>query len=369
MVHQGKDFSSDESIENSPAWSHSIRPRICFVGPILGCNPGWVVSQSEVVGQLLANEGYTVRMTSHYIARLPRLIDILASLTAWRDEIDLVIVSVFGGRSFAISDAASGLCRSLGIPQIFFLHGGSLPDLVARRPDWVRRVMRRPAAIVAPSSYMIEQFGMHLGDAPPIRVIPNIVDVAQYPYRHRPTVEPRLLWMRTFHEWYHPEMALDVLEDLRRTHPGATLTMAGQEKGLGESVRAEARRRGLAEVVRFPGFLGPADKVHEFDKHDIFLNTNRVDNMPVSILEAGAFGLPIVATAVGGVPHMLCDGETSLLVPDGDAAAMAQAIRRLLNEPELAAKLSTNGRRLAESCAWEPVRGQWVALFDEVLNG
>jgi hypothetical protein len=48
---------------------------------------------------------------------------------------------------------------------------------------------------------------------------------------------------------------------------------------------------------------------------------------------------------------------------------MAQAIRRLLNEPELAAKLSTNGRRLAESCAWEPVRGQWVALFDEVLNG
>ena len=326
------------------------------------------MSQSEVVGQLLADEGYTVRLTSHHVARLPRLVDILVSLIAWRHEIDLVIMSVFGGRSFAISDAASSLCRTLAIPQVFFLHGGSLPDLLARHPEWIRRVMRRSAAIVAPSTYMVEQFRKHLGDAVPVRVIPNVVDVTHYPYRHRPTVEPRLLWMRTFHEWYHPEMALDVLEDLRRTHPRATLTMAGQEKGLGEAVRAESHRRGLAEAVCFPGFLGPADKLREFDAHDIYLNTNRVDNMPVSILEAGAFGLPVVATAVGGVPHLLRDGETGLLVPDGDAAAMAQAIRRLLNEQELAVALSTNGRRLAESCAWEPVRGQWEALFDEVLH-
>ena len=369
-MYREKVLSNDRATdEDGPIRSGSLRPRICFVGPILGRNPGWVVSQSEVVGQLLAGEGYPVRMTSHYVARLPRLVDILASLAAWRHEIDLAIVSVFGGRSFAVSDAASSLCRTLEIPQVLFLHGGSLPDLVARHPDWVRRVMRRPAAIVAPSTFMVEQFRRYLGDAVPIRIIPNVIDVGHYPYRHRPAVEPRLLWMRTFHEWYHPEMAIDVLEDVRRTHPGAILTMAGQEKGLGEAVRAEARRRGLAGAVRFPGFLGPADKLREFDTHDIYLNTNRVDNMPVSILEAGAFGLPVVATAVGGVPHLLRDGENGLLVPGEDATAMARAVRRLVDEPGLAATLSTNGRRLAESCAWEPVKGQWEALFDEVLHG
>jgi len=307
-------------------------------------------------------------MTSHFISRLPRLVDILSSLITWRHEIDLVIMSVFGGWSFAVSDAASNLCRRLAIPQVFFLRGGSLPDLLARHPEWVRRVMQRSEAIVAPSTYMVEQFHRYLGNAVPVRVIPNVVDVVHYPYRHRPIVGPRLLWMRTFHEWYQPEMALDVLEDLRRTHPEAILTMAGQEKGLGEAIRAEATRRGLAAAVRFPGFLGPEDKLREFDSHDIYLNTNRVDNMPVSILEAGAYGLPIVATAVGGVPHLLCNGETGMLVPGGDAAAMAQAIRRLLNEPNLAATLSANGRALAESCAWEPVRRQWEDLFAEVLH-
>jgi glycosyltransferase involved in cell wall biosynthesis len=85
-------------------------------------------------------------------------------------------------------------------------------------------------------------------------------------------------------------------------------------------------------------------------------------------LEAGAFGLPVVATAVGGLPYLLCDGENGLLVPAGNAPAMADAVRRLLDQPELAAALSANGRRLAESCGWAIVRGQWAALFDEVCH-
>ena len=90
--------------------------------------------------------------------------------------------------------------------------------------------------------------------------------------------------------------------------------------------------------------------------------------MPVSVLEAGAFGLPVVATAVGGIPHLLRDGQTGLLVPDGDATAMAEAVRRLLSEPGLAAALSANGRQLAESCGWPRVRAQWESLFAEVYH-
>jgi glycosyltransferase involved in cell wall biosynthesis len=74
-----------------------------------------------------------------------------------------------------------------------------------------------------------------------------------------------------------------------------------------------------------------------------------------------------VATAVGGVPYLVEDGVTALLVPDGDAAATADAVRRLLAQPELAHTLSRNGRALAESCAWPAIRPQWAALFDTVL--
>ncbi len=350
------------------AAGHSARPRLCFVGPMLGSNPGWVTTQGEILAGLLADEGYPVRATSSIPARLPRLADTLRSLVAWRGEIDLVIHQVFSGAAFGITDAASALCRRLGLAQVFVLHGGALPAFAAARPGWVRRVMRRATAIVAPSGYLAHVFGAFPELAGRVRVIPNILNIEEYTYRHRPAVAPRLLWMRTFHDVYHPQMAVEVLAELRQTHPLATLTMAGQEKGLGAAVRELARQRGLAEAVRLPGFLGPDDKQREFAAHDIYLNTNRVDNMPVSVLEAAAFGLPVVATAVGGVPYLLRDGQTGLLVPDGDVTAMSAAVRRLLDEPGLAGRLSANGRRLAESCAWEPVRAQWQTLFAEVVG-
>jgi glycosyltransferase involved in cell wall biosynthesis len=174
--------------------------------------------------------------------------------------------------------------------------------------------------------------------------------------------------MRTFHPVYHPEMAIDVLAALRQTHPAAVLTMAGQDKGMLAAARERARLRGLADAVRFPGFLRAEAKAREFSRHDIYLNTTRVDNMPVSVLEACACGLPVVATNVGGIPYLLEHENTGLLVPDGDAQAMAEAARRLLGEPGLAARLSANGRALAVSCGWEAVRPKWEALFREIVD-
>lgn len=341
------------------------RPRLGFVGPMLGRNPGWVVTQGEILADLFAEAGYDVRLTSEHPGRLRRLADILSSLVVWRNEVDLVVHSVFSGSAFGVTDAASALCRLLNLPQIFVLRGGALPEFAGRHPGWVARVMDRAEAIVAPSGFLAHQFSAL---APDIQVIPNIIDLHLYPYRQRTKVQPRLLWMRTFHDVYHPEMAIETLAALRRTHPEATLTMAGQDKGLLEPVRALAAEQGVDTAVRFAGFLDSAGKTREFAAHDIYLNTNRVDNMPVSVVEAAAFGVPVIATAVGGVPFLLEDGRSGLLVPDSDAEAMAEAVRRLIDDPDLASSLSANGRRLAEASAWPRVRLQWEALFQEVLD-
>ena len=118
-------------------------------------------------------------------------------------------------------------------------------------------------------------------------------------FRERQAVGPKLLWMRTFEDTHYPEMAVEVLKELRKIYPHACLTMAGQEKELFDPVRRLAASYDLAEAAQFTGFLDMAGKQREFPANDIFLNTNRRDNMPVSVLEAAAFGLPVVATEVG----------------------------------------------------------------------
>lgn len=332
---------------------------------MLGRNPGWVTTQGEILADLFTAANYDVRITSTIPARGRRLFDTLQSLVRWRDEVDVVVHSVFSGAAFGITDAASLVAAQLGLPQIFVLRGGNLPAFAQRRPRWVRRVFARAAEIVTPSHFLAYTFA-ELGVS--MRVIPNVIHLDNYPFRLRRGAAPRLLWMRTFHDVYHPELAVEALAALLPLQPDATLTMAGQDKGLLTAVETLAAELGVAERVRFAGFLDVAGKQREFAAHDIFLNTNRIDNMPVSVVEAAAFGLPVVATAVGGIPYLLTQGETGLLVDVEDADGMAAAVDHLLRDPALAERLSRSGRGLAEQSAWSTVRFQWEQLFDEVLH-
>ncbi len=132
--------------------------------------------------------------------------------------------------------------------------------------------------------------------------------------------------------------------------------------------RMLVRQLGLQDRVRFPGFLDMQGKLREGAAADVFINTNHVDNMPVAVVEAGALGIPVVSTSVGGITDLLAEGETALLTPDGDVEAMTAAIRRLLDDESLAARLSAGARSLAERSAWEWVRPQWEDLFRTVLQ-
>jgi len=140
--------------------------------------------------------------------------------------------------------------------------------------------------------------------------------------------------------------------------------MAGQEKGLLVATRELAAELGVDSSIRFPGFVSGAEKAALFDDHDIFLNTNVVDNAPVTVLEAAASGLAVVSTDAGGVPDLLAGGEAAILVSPGDPSAMADAVRRLLEQPALAVHLARAARGVAERSAWPTVRDQWLRCFE-----
>ncbi len=349
--------------------SSATRPAVCLAGPMLGRHPGWVVSQGEILAELLQARGQQVHLTSSELNPIRRALDMVRTLVTQRHTIDVTVVMVFSGRGFAAADLTSWIARRLGQPLIYCLRGGNLPTFAARHPRWIARVMRRADLLIAPSRYLAAQLPSW---GPPVEVIPNIVRLERYPFALREKLRdpgaPRLLWMRTFHDIYCPELALEALALVRERFPGATLTMAGQDAGLLAQTKDRAKALGLDEIVRFAGFLDRAAKEREFEQHDVFLNTNKVDNMPVSVVEAAAFGLPVVATEVGGIPYLLRDEATALLVPSGDAQAMAAAIERLARDPDLTRRLSRGGRRLAEESAWPTVAKAWDAAFDRVRD-
>lgn len=337
--------------------------RLCLVGPMVGRNPGRVTTQGEKLEELFSNAGYRVIAVSSAPNRYVRLADIATTIVRRRNEIDVMIVFTYGFASFVVEDVATTLASLWGIPIVLSLCGGGLPEFIERFPRWTSRVFRRAARIVCQSEYLARVM-RSLGHAPD--VIHNVIDVASYPHRTRRSVQPRMFWMRAFEDLYNPEMPLRVLARVRARHPAATLVMAGQDSGLREAIERRARELGLEAAVRFPGFLDLAGKQREAELADIFINTPRIDNRPICVVEAAAFGLPIVSTRVGGIPDLISDGETGLLVAEDDDAAMADAVLRLVDDPALATRLSENARAIALRSSGDEALAHWDSLLSSV---
>ena len=361
-------ISTADNIERFDSNSISLGSRglrLCFIGHMLGRNPGHVTTQGQVIADLFAGEGFEVTAVSSKLNRLLRLSEVVFTLVrGWR-RYDVVVLETFSGLSFVMADVVSLICKLLGLPLVMVLHGGNLPAFAQKRARWVRRVLNRAGKIVAPSEFIAAKFrrlGFEVG------VIPNSIEINRYPFQERKKIRPRLIWMRSFHPIYNPEMAVRVLARLRQALPEAKLTMAGVDKGLRHQVEDLAAEMNLSDSIRFVGFLDHDGKLAEFSESDIYLNTNRIDNMPVSVIEARALGLPVVATDVGGLRYMINHGEDGFLVPDNDDDEMVAAIRGLIEDPHLANRVSRSGRELAELSDWRRVRAQWIALLSIVSD-
>ena len=340
-------------------------PRLFFVAPALGSNDGWVTSQAEILAERFARDGFTVMISSRHLGRLRRLLDVLMSTFRLRRSYDVAVVAVFSWKAFLNAELTSWLLNRVNKPFVFVLHGGDLPRFSRRFPKWTARVLQRADVVLAPSAYLSSELD-HLGID--IRVIPNMIELDDYPFAPRAPARPRLLWMRTFHELYHPEMAVEVVAELEKRGTHVHLTMGGQDRGLRSIVERRAATLGVSDRVSLVGFLDGDGKREALQTHDVFLNTNRVDNMPVSVVEAGAAGLIVVATAVGGIPYLLVHEESALMVADGDVDAMADAVERVLEDEALASQLSNGARRVAERSGWPTVRAQLIDVFSEATK-
>ena len=222
----------------------------------------------------------------------------------------------------------------------------------------MRRLMRLAHEIVVPSEYRREIFERH---GFRVRVIPNVVDLSGFRFRRRAELAPRLLSTRNLEPHYGVDTTLEAFALLKRRYPEATLTIAGSGSQEGALRRTASQMR--VEAVRFVGRVEPRDMPRLYDEHDIFVNSSLVDNQPLSILEAFAAGTPVVSSSSGGIPMMVQDGETGLLVPPRDPEAMAGAIGSLLEDPKRAGLMARKALEKAGEHSWPKVRDRWVSVY------
>jgi len=277
-------------------------------------------------------------------------------------EFDIAVVDVYSGRAFIWADVVSYLLRFWGCPFVLVLRGGMLPEFAHKHPRRVRECFLRASAVTVPSRYLRDQLQAYI---PESILLPNPLNMSAYQYTLRIKPRPRLIWVRSFHKIYNPALAPKVLSLLVQDFPDVHLTMIGGDKGDGSliHVRHIAEQKGLVRRMHLPGGVSKTELPRWFNTGDIFLNTTDVDNTPVTVLEAMACGLCVVSTNVGGLSYILEHEKDALLVSPNDPEEMSSAVRRILTEPGLAARLSNNARRKVTAFDWEMILPQWHELL------
>jgi phenylacetate-CoA ligase len=248
--------------------------------------------------------------------------------------------------------------RHFGKRVVVNYHSGEAEDHLEHWGPLVHPFLRMADAVVVPSEYLRGIFAAHGHEA---RVIPNIVDLSRFAYRERAPLRPRLVSTRNLEPYYDVGNTVEAFAQLAPRLPEATLTVAG----YGSQEEPLRRRAGslVAHRVRFLGRVEPSAMPALYDDADIFLNSSVVDNQPLSVLEAMAAGLPVVSTPTGDIPALIRHGETGLLVPPGEPAAMARAVIALLENPDGARRMARRARARAGEHGWGQVRDRWLDAY------
>jgi glycosyltransferase involved in cell wall biosynthesis len=337
---------------------------VLLVGNFLSAS-GSARGTCEDLADHLIRSGWLVLTTSKKPHRLARFIDMTRSAWSQRREYAVAQVDLYSGPSFFWAEAVCYLLDQAGKPYVVTLHGGNLPAFSRRYPWRVRRLLRRAAVVTTPSRYLLGQMRSYRAD---LRLLPNPLDLGAYRFTPRVRVQPRLIWLRAFHEIYNPVLAPRIAASLSADFPSLQLMMIGPDKGDGslQRTRHSAAELGVAARIVLPGGVPKAEVPEWLDQGDIFLNTTRFESFGVAVMEAAAMGLCIVSTNVGELSHLWQDGHDALLVPTDDPEAMAAAVRRILTEPGLAERLSRNARAKAQEFDWSVVLPQWESLLADV---
>lgn len=318
----------------------------------------------DTLGPLLEQEGHTLYYASNKLKQSARLREMLYSIWTYRKQVDMVLIDTYSTTAFYYAWMAAKLCGWLGIKYMPILHGGNLPERFQHSPGKCRTVFGNSVMSIAVSPYLLhylEQAG-YKGT-----VIENSIRLADYSFRHRTKPQPRLLWVRSFHETYNPLMAIHVVQELTRQHPGVHLTMVGPDvDGSMEACKQLSSLLEVEEQITFTGKLTKQEWTTLAQEHDVFINTTHYDNLPVSVLEAMALGLPVVSTNVGGIPYIIQDKQNGVLVNPGEPSEMADAIQQLIRNEELSALVSLNARKYAEQFDWSIIKVKWQKLFNSI---
>ena len=356
----------------------SFNGKLGIVGP-LPPPAGGMATQTQQLVDLMRKEGVDVTLVQINKPYRPAWVSKLKGIRAlfrllpylwqvWRlagqvNVIHLMANSGWSWQLFSTPVVWIGWLRKT--PVIVNYRGGEAQQYFASSFSRVKPTLDKATAVVVPSGYLKQVFA---GFGAEVEIIPNIINLDRFKPvdgKHNNSANITLIITRNLEPIYGIETAIRAVAIARQTLPELRLAIAGSGPQRQE-LEVLVSTLGLDDCVEFAGRLDASRITEFYNSADAMLNPTTVDNMPNSVLEALASGVPVVTTDVGGIPYIVEHEKTALMVPVADENAMADQILRLFDSGELRQSLVTNGLASVQPYGWPIVKHQWLELYSSL---
>ena len=302
---------------------------ILYIGSQLSKH-GTTPQPIEILGPLLEID-HRVIYSSDKKNIVVRMLDMMLTFLKNKSRFSYVIIDTYSGWSFYYALVIAALSQLYGKKYIPFLHGGNLEVRLKKNAKLSNFIFSNSYVNVAPSTYHVNNFDKYGYSC---STIPNVINVAEYPFKKRKVIRPNLLWVRSFQKNYNPLLALRIVKGLiDKGYAKTSLTMVGPTKDETlEECMEYIQRHALEKHISIVGLKTKLEWISLSKEFDIFINTTNVDNTPVSLIEAMALGMVVISTNVGGIPNIIDDINGIKVPPGMEKYFISEIVGLLKNE-------------------------------------
>lgn len=359
--------------------AHYTGMRIALLSPM---HPkiGGMATQAERLASCLESEGIEVRRIpvrddfASWKDRFPIIRTVhqyhqrLQRLARIANSIDGVILCSCSGLYFdLVTMPIIRWCVKRRIPVVLSHRGGSTEDWL-RRSCRARHIFSKAAfscaGVHVSSPYLAQilaSYGIHS------MAVPIIVDTSLFQYRPRPAKAGVIVNIRSMGRFHGGPLTIQTFAKLSYIYPDSSLTLAGMGSDF-KRCRNLAHRLGIEDRIQFPGKLSAHNIANLLNQADLFLNTSSTDNIPNAILEAFASGVPVVSSAVGGIPYLIGRDERGFLVSALTSEDFFITMKQAISDPDGTLSKVSKAREWVESFTWPALKQAYLTAVLEPLT-
>jgi len=242
---------------------------------------------------------------------------------------------------------------------IITYHGGELYEFINKYKTKVIYFLNKADIITVPSKYLQNILN---NNSIKSKYLPNIIRDDNVYFKKREKLKPILIVTRTLDEVYNIPLSIMAFKDLKKVVPDAKLKIVGDGKLKNEIL--ELVKKENIDDIEFIGRV-PNSKIGEIlNTADIFINPSNKDNMPLSLFEALACGLPVISTNVGGIPDYIIDGINGFLIEPNNKEQLTNKILYVLNNQAEVQKIIDNGYQTFEKLTLRNLKSEYLKLYE-----